>query len=242
MQRKLDELRALADEVKALRGRSWRPGAAPSSPPWPPTAPSWRRVDGFAPNELRELALAVRDQPGVDIVVLVGETTTGGVGIAAAVKPGLGIEAAGLIRDAAKAVGGGGGKGDVATAGGKDTSGIDDALRIAKDAVVSAARRPDPCALGFDLGSKRIGVAVSDRSGTIASPLTVIGRGRSRREDHRRIAALAREEEVELVVVGLPLQPVRRRRGRARVLGPKSRRWLPWSGCPSRPTTSGSRP
>lgn len=59
-------------------------------------------------------------------------------------------------------------------------------------------------ALGLDLGSKRIGVAVSDRSGTIASPLTVIGRGRNRSEDHRHIAALAREEEVELVVVGMP--------------------------------------
>ena len=75
----------------------------------------------------------------VDIVVLAGETTTGGVSITGAVTPGLGIEAAGLIRDAAKAVGGGGGgKGDVATAGGKDTSGIGDALAIAKDAVESA--------------------------------------------------------------------------------------------------------
>jgi putative holliday junction resolvase len=59
-------------------------------------------------------------------------------------------------------------------------------------------------ALGIDLGSKRIGVAVSDRSGTIASPLTVIQRGRSHRQDHERIASLVREEEAELVVVGLP--------------------------------------
>jgi putative pre-16S rRNA nuclease len=59
-------------------------------------------------------------------------------------------------------------------------------------------------ALGLDLGSKRIGVAVSDRSGTIASPLTVITRGGSRREDHERIAGLVREEEAEVVVVGMP--------------------------------------
>ena len=59
-------------------------------------------------------------------------------------------------------------------------------------------------ALGLDLGSKRIGVAVSDRSGTIASPLTVLTRGRSRRDDHARIAALVREEEAECVVVGMP--------------------------------------
>lgn len=60
-------------------------------------------------------------------------------------------------------------------------------------------------ALGLDLGTKRIGVAVSDRSGTIASPLTVLERGRSRRDDHARIAELVRAEEVECVVVGLPL-------------------------------------
>jgi putative Holliday junction resolvase len=60
-------------------------------------------------------------------------------------------------------------------------------------------------ALGLDLGTKRIGVAVSDRSGTIASPLTVLQRGRSRRDDHARIADLVRAEEVECVVVGLPL-------------------------------------
>jgi putative pre-16S rRNA nuclease len=59
-------------------------------------------------------------------------------------------------------------------------------------------------ALGLDLGTKRIGVAVSDRTGTIASPLTVIVRGRSRRQDHERIAALVREEEAEVLVVGLP--------------------------------------
>jgi putative holliday junction resolvase len=60
-------------------------------------------------------------------------------------------------------------------------------------------------ALGLDLGTKRIGVAVSDRSGTLASPLTVIERGRSRRADHIRIADLVRAEEAECVVVGLPI-------------------------------------
>jgi putative holliday junction resolvase len=59
-------------------------------------------------------------------------------------------------------------------------------------------------ALGVDLGSKRIGIAVSDRSGTIASPLTVVHRSGSTKQDHQRIAALVAEEEAELVVVGLP--------------------------------------
>jgi putative Holliday junction resolvase len=60
-------------------------------------------------------------------------------------------------------------------------------------------------ALGIDLGSKRIGVAVSDRTGTIASPLLVLQRTGSRAQDHRRIADLVAEEEAEIVVVGLPL-------------------------------------
>lgn len=60
-------------------------------------------------------------------------------------------------------------------------------------------------ALGIDLGSKRIGVAVSDRSGTIASPLLVLQRTGSRKQDHRRIADLVTEEEAVLVVVGLPI-------------------------------------
>jgi putative Holliday junction resolvase len=59
--------------------------------------------------------------------------------------------------------------------------------------------------LGLDLGSKRIGVAVSDRSGTIASPLTVLARSGKVGTDHARIAALVTEEEAERVVVGLPL-------------------------------------
>lgn len=60
-------------------------------------------------------------------------------------------------------------------------------------------------ALGIDLGSTRIGLAVSDRSGTIASPLTTLVRGRRRSDDHTAIARIVADEEVEVVVVGLPL-------------------------------------
>jgi len=60
-------------------------------------------------------------------------------------------------------------------------------------------------ALGIDPGSKRIGVAVSDRSGSIATPLVVIQRSRSKQHDLDAIAKLARDEEAEVIVVGLPL-------------------------------------
>jgi putative Holliday junction resolvase len=59
-------------------------------------------------------------------------------------------------------------------------------------------------ALGIDLGSKRIGLATSDSSGTLASPYSVLKR-RSRRADHQAIAQIVESEEVEIVVVGLPL-------------------------------------
>jgi putative Holliday junction resolvase len=59
--------------------------------------------------------------------------------------------------------------------------------------------------LGLDLGSKRIGVALCDPDERVATPLTVVQRGKSRKEDHSRIASLVTEYEAEAVVVGLPL-------------------------------------
>jgi alanyl-tRNA synthetase len=70
--------------------------------------------------------------------VLLGETPAGGVSLVAAVQPDEGIAAADLIKTAARAVGGGGGgKGDIATAGGKDPSGLDEAMRIALEAATA---------------------------------------------------------------------------------------------------------
>jgi alanyl-tRNA synthetase len=93
------------------------------------------RLDGVEPGDLRELAIAVRQQPGIRRVVLMGATPSGGASLAAAVQSSEGIEAADLIKLAAKAVGGGGGgKGEIATAGGKDPSGLDEAMRIATEA------------------------------------------------------------------------------------------------------------
>lgn len=60
-------------------------------------------------------------------------------------------------------------------------------------------------ALGIDPGSKRIGIAVSDRSGTIASPLVVLQRSRSRQHDLAEIARIAGDEHAEVIVIGLPL-------------------------------------
>jgi putative Holliday junction resolvase len=59
--------------------------------------------------------------------------------------------------------------------------------------------------LALDLGSRRVGVAVSDATGTLASPATVLLRSGRRPDDHDRIAALVAEYEAERVIVGLPL-------------------------------------
>jgi putative Holliday junction resolvase len=60
-------------------------------------------------------------------------------------------------------------------------------------------------AVGIDFGSKRVGVAVCDATGTIASPHSVIQRSRSHAEDHRKIAAVVDEYEAVVVVVGHPI-------------------------------------
>ncbi len=58
-------------------------------------------------------------------------------------------------------------------------------------------------AIGVDLGSKRVGVAIS--SGSLATPYEVLRRSGDRTRDHARIAELVEEAGADLVVVGLPL-------------------------------------
>jgi putative Holliday junction resolvase len=55
--------------------------------------------------------------------------------------------------------------------------------------------------LGIDPGDARVGVARSDPSGFLATPLETVRRGKG---DLARVARLVREEEAVEVVVGLP--------------------------------------
>jgi alanyl-tRNA synthetase len=133
VQRRLDEIKTLNDELKVLRAKL-ATGRAAELAAEAVGDVVVTRVDGLSPGDLRELAIAVRQQ-GVDAVVLGGISDSGGVSLVAAVQPSSGKVAGDLIRDAAKAVGGGGGgKGDIATAGGKNPDGLDEALRIAEAA------------------------------------------------------------------------------------------------------------
>ncbi|HEX6712880.1 MAG TPA: Holliday junction resolvase RuvX [Thermoleophilaceae bacterium] len=58
--------------------------------------------------------------------------------------------------------------------------------------------------IALDHGEARCGVAVSDPTGEIVTPLPVIERPDTRR-GIARVADVVREREAELVVVGLPL-------------------------------------
>ncbi len=59
--------------------------------------------------------------------------------------------------------------------------------------------------LGVDLGSRRIGLALSDPGRHIASPHSVLQRAKTHADDHRSIVASARESEAVVIVVGLPI-------------------------------------
>lgn len=61
-----------------------------------------------------------------------------------------------------------------------------------------------PKALGLDFGEKRVGVAVSDSLGIAATPLEVI-EGKSPEQVAQRVATLAKDRGVSLLVVGLPV-------------------------------------
>jgi putative Holliday junction resolvase len=58
--------------------------------------------------------------------------------------------------------------------------------------------------LALDVGSKRIGVAVADPTGTFALPLTVLERT-NLKADLQRISELAREYTVSEMVIGYPM-------------------------------------
>jgi alanyl-tRNA synthetase len=132
--KRLAELRDLRAELKSLRAKAASSGASELAS----AAISGvvvARADGLARDDLRALAVAVRDQPGVEAVVLIGAPEGGGVALVAATTATSGFDAGSLIAESARTVGGGGGKHpELAVAGGKDASRIDEALDQARAA------------------------------------------------------------------------------------------------------------
>ena len=132
-QKRTAEIKELREEIKGLRQQA----AAGQSGDLAATA-----VDGIVVarvdmdrDGLRDLAIAVRDTEGIMGVVLGGAPESGGAALVAAVTPDSGLHASELLADAAKAVKGGGGKNaELAMAGGKDPSRLDEALDLARQA------------------------------------------------------------------------------------------------------------
>ncbi|MBN3033241.1 MAG: Holliday junction resolvase RuvX [Candidatus Saganbacteria bacterium] len=59
--------------------------------------------------------------------------------------------------------------------------------------------------LGIDFGDRRLGVAISDPSGLIASGIAVIGKGETFEQDIRELKRLVRKYDgIGAIVVGLP--------------------------------------
>ena len=61
-----------------------------------------------------------------------------------------------------------------------------------------------PRALGVDLGTRRIGLAISDARGTVATPYATLERTNDE-HDAKAIAEVASAEEAKLIVLGHPL-------------------------------------
>jgi alanyl-tRNA synthetase len=134
VERRVAEIKELRDEARDLRRQSAR-GQAAGLIEAAIDGIVVARADDMDRDGLRELALAIRDQPGIRGVVLGGAPTGGGAAIVAAVRADSGLHASELITDAARAVKGGTGKNaELAVAGGKDPSAIDEALALVRAA------------------------------------------------------------------------------------------------------------
>jgi alanyl-tRNA synthetase len=130
--RRLDEIRALRDEIKELR-RDVAAGRAGSLAASAVDGVVVARVDGTSRDDLKELAVAVRDVPGVRAVLLGAAPEGGGVALVAAVTRGSGLDAGEWLKAPARLVQGGGGPNpELAMAGGKDASQLDAALEAAR--------------------------------------------------------------------------------------------------------------
>ncbi len=138
IEKRLGELKDLRDELKGLRRQAAR-GQAGSLAADAVDGVVVARRDDLARDDLRDLAVAIREQSGIRGAILGSAPESGGVAIVAAVTPDSGLHASELIGPAAKLVGGGTGKNaELAVAGGRDAAKLDDALDLVRASVNGA--------------------------------------------------------------------------------------------------------
>lgn len=86
--------------------------------------------------------------------------------------------------------------------------------------------------LAVDYGQRRVGIAISDPTGTLARPLTVLKRRAGKRPPVGRIVELIAENGVRHVVFGLPLDLAGKETDWTREVRDVARRVSERSGCP----------
>jgi alanyl-tRNA synthetase len=138
LQKLLDEQKQLEKQVAQLEGRLARSRADELTPTPVAGVPVLAaRLDGLDPDGLRSVVDTLRDRHREGIIV-VGSAADGKVNLIASVSKDLTarVQAGKLIQEVAKVVGGGGGgRPDMAQAGGKDPSRLDEALALARTLV-----------------------------------------------------------------------------------------------------------
>jgi len=136
LRRRLDELRALQRELEQQKLRQVQGGLmqrAENPEKVAGVSLLTARVDGMEPGELRELADALKQKLGSGVVVL-GRAEAAKASVLVAVTADLTdrLPAGELVRALGRVIGGGGGgKPDLAEAGGKDPASLDKALQAA---------------------------------------------------------------------------------------------------------------
>ena len=210
LQARSDEVDALRDEL--ARVRKEKPEAARAEAvevdaevkPVEGVNVIAQRVDGLGADALLDLSDRFKQRNPPAAVVL-GSVEDGRVHLVCNFDESVAerVSASDVARAAAAVVGGGGGgRPTMARAGGTDPEKLADALAEAERLVVGALTSVRVIALDF--GRARTGVAVSDPTGELARPLTVV-EAAATPAGLTRVAEIAAEHEVELVVVGLPL-------------------------------------
>ncbi len=132
LRKRLGDLKGLRSELKELRGQL-AGSAADTLVSEAVDGVLVALVESESRDEVRDLAVALRDKPNLSVVVLGSSPGGKGVALVAAVTPEAGLIASDLIREAAKMVGGGGGPSDdLAVAGGRHPEKLIEALEVVR--------------------------------------------------------------------------------------------------------------
>jgi alanyl-tRNA synthetase len=138
IEKRLGELKELQNELKSLKRQLASAGAGELAAA-AVDGVVIARHDGVSRDELRDLAIALRDQPGIEVVALGAAPDGGGAALVVAVPKTSSLHAGELLATATKAIQGGGGKDPhLAAAGGKNAAGVDDALELLRTAIGAA--------------------------------------------------------------------------------------------------------